>query len=57
MVNLYSEGLFFGLMVICCFFFGICAKRCRFEGYSFCELVILLIYMWLTGILKNCFFV
>ena len=25
-----------------------------FEGYSFCELVILLIYMWLTSILKNC---
>lgn len=36
------------------FFVGICAKRCCFEGYSFCELVILLIYMWLTSILKNC---
>jgi len=39
------------------FFVAICAKRCCFEWYSFCELVILLIYMWLTSILKNCFFV
>ena len=57
MVNLYSEGLSFVLMVIWCFFVAICAKRCCFEWYSFCELVILLIYMWLTSILKNCFFV